>query len=101
MSVTNPHDGRDISWREDEDRWTTERARYVEQTTPLDRTDAEIVAWAELGYSHAGISKAVELGPSTVKSHFDEIEAVVGPTALMTRKPDELALRSTVGLEGV
>jgi hypothetical protein len=101
MSAANPHDGARVSWREDPDRWAVERARYVERVTPLDDTDAEIVAYAELGFSSAGIAKRVGLGHSTVTAHFEDIEADCGPTVLLARKPDELDIKTGVGLEGL
>lgn len=97
-SLTNPHDGVSADWRSDPHDWATKRARYVKRTTPLEEADAEIVAYAELGYSASGIASAVGLTDSTVTDHFDDIESACGPTALMSRTPEELELRSDVGL---
>lgn len=88
-------------WRDDPERWATERGRFIKRTTQLDDTDAEIVAYAELGFSSAGIAKKIELGHSTVKSHFEEIKDNAVTSVLMTRKPDQLAIRSPIGLEGL
>jgi hypothetical protein len=86
-------------WEAEPERWARERARYVHRVTDFDRTEAEIIAFAELGYSHSGIGKHADVTESTVVSKFDEIDDV-DPTALFSRRPDELELKSPVGIEG-
>lgn len=65
----------------------------------FDAVEAEIIAFAELGYSHSGIGKRVSVTESTVVSKFDEIDDV-DPTALLSRRPEELDVKSPIGVEG-
>lgn len=86
-----------VDWRGGEaarERWAERRSQYLKRATPLDETDAEIVAWSELGYSTAGISKKVKLGESTVKAHLDEIAETHGEKAVYARRADQLALEA-------
>lgn len=92
----NPHDW---DWETDPERWATHRARYIERTTDFDGTDCTIIAYAELGYSHHGIGKEVDVSRSTVKSRMDDIDDR-DPTALMTRYPKEIVVKSPVGVTG-
>ena len=86
-------------WEAKPERWARERARYIDRTTDFDRTEAEIIAFAELGYSHSGIGKHVDVTESTVVSKFDDIDDA-DPTALLSRRPDELRRESPVGVTG-
>lgn len=86
-------------WEAKPERWARERARYIDRTTDFDRTEAEIIAFAELGYSHSGIAKCVDVTESTVVSKFDEIDDV-NPTALLSRRPGELGRKRPVGVAG-
>ena len=95
--ATGGHNGRE--WDTDPERWALRRARYIGRTTALESTQARIVAFAELGYSHSGIAKHVDVSASTVKSKFDEIDDV-DPTALLSRRPDELVVESPIGVDG-
>jgi hypothetical protein len=100
MSAEIVADGHGLpKWEAEPDRWARERARYIDRTTDLNRSEAEIVAYAELGYSSSGIAKAIGLGASTVRSKFDDIDDV-DPTALLSRRPDELAIRVPIGVDG-
>jgi DNA-binding NarL/FixJ family response regulator len=86
-----------IDWRERPERWADRRAQHLKRVTPLDETDAEIVAFGELGYSSAGIAKRVELGEGTVRSHLREIACEHGERAVYARRADELALKDGLG----
>jgi hypothetical protein len=96
FTESNPHDW---DWNSDPERWTTHRARYIKRTTDFDDTAASIIAWAEIGYSHHGIGHELDVSRSTVKSRMDAIDER-DPTALMTRHPDEIRVKSPVGVEG-
>ena len=98
---SNPaHGGREApKWEAEPERWAEERARYIDRTTDFDRTEAEIIAFAELGFSHSGIGKRVDVTESTVVAKFDEIDDV-DPTALLSRRPDELGRKRPVGVDG-
>jgi DNA-binding NarL/FixJ family response regulator len=74
--------------------------QYLERATSLNSTDAEIVAWSELGYSSAGIAKKADLGESTVKAHLKEIADKYGERAIYALRPDQLALEGPLGGEG-
>ena len=86
-------------WDAEPERWAKERARYIDRTTDFDRTEAEIIAFAELGFSHSGIGKRASVTESTVVAKFDEIDDV-DPTALLSRRPDELGRERPVGVAG-
>jgi len=89
-----------VDWRGGEEarqRWADRRQQYLKRATPLDETDAEIVAWSELGYSSAGIAYKVDLGESTVRSHLKEIADKHGERAIYALRPDQLALEAPLG----
>jgi hypothetical protein len=96
FSDENPHEW---NWDDNPERWTKHRARYIERTTEFDATSSMIIAWAEIGCSHHGIGSNVDVSTSTVRSRMDEIDAV-DPTALLTRLPDEIEVKSPVGIRG-
>lgn len=86
-------------WDAEPHRWARERARYIDRATELGRTEAKIVAYAELGYSSSGLAKHVDVSASTVKSKFNDIDDV-DPTALLSRRPSELQVTSPIGVAG-
>jgi hypothetical protein len=96
FSEDNPHEW---DWDNNPERWTKHRARFIERTTDFDSTASEIIAWAELGYSHSGISMYVDVGMSTVKSRMNDIDEQ-DPTALLARRPGEIEVESSVGIDG-
>lgn len=67
------------------DRKATERARYIAQTTELTRSEAEVLAWSELGYSHSGIAKQADTSESTVKAYLERAGARYGLEALWAK----------------
>jgi hypothetical protein len=100
MSVDARADGHGVpKWESEPHRWARERARYIDRATELDRSEADIVAYAELGYSSSGLAKHVGVSASTVKSKFDDIDDV-DPTALLSRRPSELQVTSPIGVAG-
>lgn len=100
MSVQfNKETPHEWDWESDPERWAKHRSRYIERTTNFDSTESEIIAWAELGYSHSGISMHTDVGTSTVKSRMGDIDEQK-PTALLTRRPGEIEVESPVGMRG-
>lgn len=81
-----------VDWRENEQRWVDRRSQYLKRSTPLDKTDARIIAWSELGYSSTGIAKQVDLGESTIQQHLDEIAENHGRQAVYAKPVSELGL---------
>jgi hypothetical protein len=51
----------------DPERWAKHRSRYIQRTTDFDSTDADVISWAELGYSHSGIAKKIDISRSAIK----------------------------------
>jgi hypothetical protein len=71
----------------------------VERSSDFDAIASTIIAYAELGFSHSGIAKHVDVGEGTVKARMNDIDDV-DPTALLSRTPDELVVDSPVGVHG-
>jgi len=88
-----------IDWRDDEERWIDRRSQYLKRAAPLNDTQAEIIAWSELGYSSSGIAKKAELGETTVRSHLDEIAERFGASATWARRADKIDLEAPLGGE--
>jgi hypothetical protein len=85
------------------ERWAKHRSPYIERTTDFDSTDAEVIAWAELGYSHSGIAKKIDISRSATKSRMDRIDEAFDcdcDSALWTRHPESIAVQSPVGIDG-
>lgn len=70
---------------EDIDRWAKKRGQYLASTTDYNENKLQALAYAELGYSEAGISKRVDVTSSTVKSWFEDIEKEYGATVFYPR----------------
>jgi DNA-binding CsgD family transcriptional regulator len=69
----------------DEDRQAVERARYLNRTTDLRRRVCETIAYAERGYSSAGIAKKIDATEGTVSNYLDRAVAHLGPEAVFPR----------------
>lgn len=82
-----------------EGRWVDRRSQYLKRATGLDETDAEIIAYSELGYSSGGIAKKVDLGEGTVRNHLDEIADQYGDTAVYALRAEELGIEADLGGE--
>lgn len=67
-----------------EGRYVSKRAQFLKRRYDIKDTPAEVIGWAELGYSSSGISDRMGLNKSTVDSHMDDITEV-HPTALESR----------------
>jgi hypothetical protein len=104
MSVQFSDDNGDgWDWRTDPDRWVKHRSRYIERTTDFDNTDAEVIAWAELGYSHSGIAQEIDISRSATKSRMERIDDQFDcdyDSALWSRWADNIAVQSPVGIDG-
>jgi hypothetical protein len=90
-------------WESNPDRWVKHRSPYIERTTDFDSTDAEVIAWAELGYSHSGIAKKIDISRSATKSRMSRIDEAFDceyDSALWTRRPGYIEIQSPVGIDG-
>jgi len=72
-----------------DDRAATERARYLDRTTSLDRDRAEAVAYAELGFSDAGIANRITVTEGTVTAWLDEVADRFGVEAVHATPADD------------
>jgi len=63
---------------EDDDRYATQRGRYLSRTTELRKPEAKAVAYSELGYSSNGIAKKLDTGESTVEGYLEKAIARYG-----------------------
>ena len=73
----------------DEDRYTTRRTSYLARITELRRSEAEAVAWSELGYSYGGIAKMMDSSKGTVKQYMQRAMALYGLRISEPVMPDE------------
>jgi DNA-binding CsgD family transcriptional regulator len=73
----------------DEDRYTTQRGRYIAKTTDLREPEAKAVAYSERGYSFDGIAKELDTGESTVQGYIERAMALYGLEAAETILPSE------------
>ena len=76
--------------RSDLETRANERARYIEATTDLSSSEADAVAYSELGYSESGIAKQIDSTASTVGTYLDRVVAQYGPEAAHAKRPSEL-----------
>ena len=67
-----------------------ERARYIEATTDLSGSEADAVAYSELGYSESGIATQIDSTASTVGTYLDRVVAQYGPEAAHAKRPSEI-----------
>jgi hypothetical protein len=72
-----------------DDRAAEERARYLDRTTDLKRRKCLAVAYAELGYSDAGIAGAIDSTKATVTKYLDEVADRYGAEAVYPKMPDD------------
>jgi DNA-binding CsgD family transcriptional regulator len=73
----------------DEDRYTTQRGRYIAKTTDLRDPEAKAVAYSERGYSFDGIAKELDTGESTVQGYMERAMALYGLEVAETLLPSE------------
>jgi hypothetical protein len=78
--------------RSDLETRANERARYIEATTDLSSSEADAVAYSELGYSESGIATQIDSTASTVGTYLDRVVAQYGPEAAHVCLPDEFAV---------
>jgi len=90
-------------WENNPERWVKHRSQYIKRTTDFDSTDAEVIAWGEIGYSHSGIAKKIDISRSATKarmSRIDEQWDCEYDSALWTRRSGYIEIRSPVGIDG-
>jgi hypothetical protein len=73
----------------DEERYATQRGRYLARTTDLRAPEAKAISYAELGYSTIGISKQIDVSQSTVQEYLEKAMALYGLDIAETLLPDE------------
>jgi predicted transcriptional regulator len=73
----------------DDDRYATQRGRYLAQTTELRKPEATAIAYTELGYSFDGVAKQMDTSESTVKDYMQRAMAQYGLEMAETLLPDE------------
>ena len=71
-----------------EERYATRRTSYLARTTELRRPEANAVAWSELGYTHAGITKRIDSSEGTVKQYLERAMARYGVEISHAVMPD-------------
>ena len=78
----------------DDDRYATQRARYISRTTDLRKPEARAVAYSERGYSIRGAAKRLDTTESTVQAYLQRAMARYGlgvsETLLPGEEPPEL-----------
>jgi hypothetical protein len=84
-------------WRRDEQRWATERRRFLERAAGLDEPVAHAVAWSELGYSDRGVAKKIGRSAGTVSDYLDGVADEYGVLAVCARAASDLAVRGPLG----
>jgi predicted transcriptional regulator len=75
----------------DDDRYATQRGRYLAKTTTLREPEAKAVAYAELGYSRYGIAREMGRNVGTVKDYLQVAQATYGLDAVRTLPTDDLS----------
>lgn len=73
----------------DDDRYATQRGRYLAKTTELRKPEAKAVAYTERGYSFDGVAKQMDTSESTVKDYMERAMALYGLEITETLLPDE------------
>ncbi|WP_224271046.1 hypothetical protein [Haloprofundus salinisoli] len=63
---------------EDDDRYATQRARYLSRKTELRMVEAKAVAYSERGYSVSGMARAMDTNPGTAQGYLELAEAQYG-----------------------
>lgn len=73
----------------DDDRYATQRGRYLAKTTELRKPEATAVAYTERGYSFDGVAKHMDTSESTIKDYMQRAMALYGLGITETLLPDE------------
>lgn len=73
----------------EDDRYATQRARYISRTTDLRKPEAKAVAYSERGYSIRGAAKRLDTTESTVQAYLERAMARYGLEVTETLLPDE------------
>lgn len=78
-----------VSPDEPDERKAEIRGRYLASTTDLRGSEAEAVAYAELGYSDAGAANRMGSTAGTVGNHLDRAVAQYGPQVAWPKLREE------------
>lgn len=73
----------------DDERYATQRSRYLARKTDLRKPEALAVAYSERGYSFNGAAKRMDASESTVKKYMERAMALYGLEIAETILPDE------------
>lgn len=73
----------------DDDRYATQRGRYLAKTTELRKPEATAVAYTERGHSFDGVAKQMDTSESTIKDYMQRAMALYGLGITETLLPDE------------
>lgn len=73
----------------DDDRYATQRGRYLAKITDLRKREATAIAYTERGYSFGGVAKHMDTSESTVKEYMQRAMARYGLDIAETILPDE------------
>jgi hypothetical protein len=84
-------------WRRDEQRWATERRRFLERAAGLDEPVAAAVAWSELGYSDRAVGMKIDRSAGTVSDYLDAVADEYGVLAVCACAASDLAVRGPLG----
>jgi len=69
----------------DVERKVSRRAAYIKASTELSATEAEALAYSELGFSTSGIAKRMDSTQGTAKTYLGRVIARFGPGAAYVR----------------
>ena len=70
---------------EDDERYATQRARYLARSTNLRKVEARAVAYAERGYSTNGIASQMDTSQSTAQGYLKRAWAEYGMGVGLTK----------------
>lgn len=73
----------------DDDRYATQRGRYISRATELREPEAKAVAYSERGYSRHGIAKSIDRNENTVQDYLERAQARYGLNSILTLFPNQ------------
>lgn len=74
---------------ESDERFATQKGRYIAKTTELRKNEGTAIAWSELGYSNGGIAKKMDTSEGTVSSWKGRAMALYGLEIAHALLPEE------------
>jgi len=72
-----------------DERYATQRGRYLAKITELRKPEAKAIAYTERGYSFGGVAKHMDTSESTIKDYMQRAMALYGLEVTETLLPDE------------